>query len=86
MELFSQPKKMRGRAAPIKELGIYPATKEAVQVFTGKYGPYIKVGAQNVSLPEDMKIEDLTLEAVLPLVKEKLATAKKVKRTRKTAS
>lgn len=86
LELFAQPKRMRGRATPIKELGIYPQTKEAVQVFTGKYGPYIKVGTQNVSLPEDMKIEDLTLDAVLPLVKDKLASAKKTKRSRKAAS
>ncbi len=76
MELFSQPKKSRGRAAPLKELGVYPETQEAVQVLNGKYGPYLKVGAKNISLSDDMKVEDLTLEAVLPLIREKLPTAK----------
>lgn len=77
LELFAQPKRMRGRSAPLKELGVFPDTKEAVQVHTGKYGPYIKVGGKNISLGEDLKIEDLTLEAVLPLIREKLATGKK---------
>ena len=67
LELFAQPKKMRGRSAPLKELGIFPDTEEAVQVHSGKYGPYLKVGAKNISLNDEMKIEELTLEAVLPL-------------------
>lgn len=77
LELFAQPKRMRGRSAPLKELGIYPDTQEAVQVHSGKYGPYIKVGGKNISLADEMKIEELTLEAVLPLIRDKLATAKK---------
>jgi DNA topoisomerase-1 len=76
LELFAQPKRMRGRSAPLKELGIFPDTQEPVQVHTGKYGPYIKVGAKNISLADEMKIEDLTLDAVLPLIRDKIATAK----------
>ena len=77
LELFAQPKRMRGRSAPLKELGIYPDTQEQVQVHSGKYGPYIKVGGKNISLAEDMKIEELTLDAVMPLIRDKLGTAKK---------
>ena len=77
LELFAQPKKMRGRSAPLKELGIFPDTQEPVQVHTGKYGPYIKVGAKNISLADEMKIEDLTLDAVLPLIRDKISTGKK---------
>lgn len=75
LELFAQPKKMRGRAAPLKELGVFPDTNEPVQVFSGKYGPYIKVGAKNISLAEDMKPEELTLDAVLPLIRDKIGAA-----------
>lgn len=82
LELFAQPKRMRGRSAPLKELGIFPDTNEPVQVHTGKYGPYIKVGAKNISLAEEMKIEDLTLEAVLPLIRDKLSSGKKNSRSR----
>lgn len=74
LELFAQPKRMRGRTAPLKELGEFPDTKEQVQVFTGKYGPYIKVGAKNISLPEDMKIEELKLDMVLDLIRDKIAS------------
>lgn len=77
LELLAQPKRMRGRSAPLKELGVYEGTQENVQVHTGKYGPYIKVGGKNISLPEDMKIEDVTLEKVIPLIQDKLATGKK---------
>jgi DNA topoisomerase-1 len=76
LELFAQPKRMRGRSAPLKELGVFPDTQEQVQVHTGKYGPYIKVGGKNISLAEDMKIEDLTLDMVMPLIRDKLASGK----------
>jgi DNA topoisomerase-1 len=80
LELFAQPKRMRGRSAPLKELGVFPDTQEQVQVHTGKYGPYVKVGGKNISLGEDMKIEELTLEAVLPLIRDKLSSGRKGKR------
>lgn len=74
MELFAQPKRARGRAAPIKELGIFPDTKEAVQLFNGKYGPYVKIGERNISLTEGMKVEEVTVESLTPLIREKLAS------------
>lgn len=77
LELFAQPKKMRGRSAPLKDLGVFPDTQEPVHVHSGKYGPYIKVGAKNISLAEEMKIEELTLDAVLPLIRDKISTGKK---------
>lgn len=77
LELFAQPKRMRGRSAPLRDLGIFPDTQEPVHVHTGKYGPYIKVGAKNISLTDDMKIEELTLDAVLPLIRDKLVSGKK---------
>jgi len=88
LELFAQPKRMRGRSAPLKELGIYPETQEQVQVHSGKYGPYIKVGGKNISLAEEMKIEDLTLDAVLPLIRDKLGAGKKggAKKTGRTVT
>ena len=73
LELMAQPKKMRGRAAPLKELGLYPSTQDQVQVFSGKYGNYLKVGTKNISLTDDMKVDSLTLEMVIPLIQDKLA-------------
>ena len=61
LELLAQPKKGRGRAAAIKELGVDPSTQEAVSVFNGKYGPYVKSGKVNASVPDDIDPADVTL-------------------------
>ncbi|MGE4133807.1 MAG: type I DNA topoisomerase [Bdellovibrionales bacterium] len=87
LELLAQPKRVRGKSAPLKDLGIYPDTQEAVHVHTGKYGPYIKVGGKNISLGDDLKIEDLTLDSVLPLIRDKLGSGRgKKKKSSKNAS
>lgn len=71
LELLSQPKKGRGRSVPLKELGAHPVSKAAVQVLNGKYGPYIKCGDVNVSLPNGVKPEEITLKAALELLSQK---------------
>lgn len=84
LELLAQPKKMRGRAQAIKELGAHPETGEALQILSGKYGPYIKFGKLNVSLPEDAKVESFDLQQALELIGEKIA--KSTKKPGKAAS
>jgi DNA topoisomerase I len=76
LELFAQPKKGRGRAAPLKEFGPHPATNEPVNLMNGPYGPYLKCGKNNVSLPEGMTPEQVTVEKALELLADKMATAK----------
>ncbi|MFM6930550.1 MAG: type I DNA topoisomerase [Bdellovibrio sp.] len=71
MEMLSQPKKGRGKAAALKDLGAHPETGEAIQVFNGPYGPYIKSGKTNASLPEGTTVETVTLEQAVGLINEK---------------
>jgi len=71
MEMLSQPKKGRGRAAPLREMGPHPESTDPIQVLSGPYGPYIKCGKVNASLPEGMTPEALTLEQALALIQEK---------------
>lgn len=71
LEILAKPKTGRGRAAPIKELGKIDGIEETVAVYSGKFGPYIKCGKTNVSLPENMKPEDVTLEIAINLVTQK---------------
>lgn len=85
LELLAQPKKGRGRAAPLKTLGEHPKTKENIELLTGKYGPYIKFGKRNISLPEDVKPEDFTFEMALKLIEEKGDAPKKTTRRRTRA-
>ncbi|UXR65266.1 type I DNA topoisomerase [Bdellovibrio bacteriovorus] len=71
LEMLAQPKKGRGRAAPLKELGAHPETGDAIQVFNGPYGPYIKSGKVNASLPEGATPDTVTLEQAVALINEK---------------
>ncbi len=52
-----------------------------VQVLNGRYGPYIKVGKQNVKIPKDKEPASLTLEECLELAKN--APAKKARGRKK---
>ena len=68
----------RGSAvAPLKELGAHPETGDPVQVMAGRFGPYVKSGKVNATLPKGTAPEDMTLEAALPLLAAKAGAAGK---------
>lgn len=73
LEMLAAPKKGRGgrSTTPLKELGVLPGTEDAVQVFDGPYGPYIKCGKTNVSLPEGVTVDTVTPEQAYQLVVDK---------------
>lgn len=74
-------------AAPLKELGAHPETGEAVQVMAGRYGPYVKSGKINATLPKGTAPEEMTMEAALPLLAAKAGAAPKKKApAKKTAA
>lgn len=60
----------------LKALGEHP-DGGPVQVLDGRYGPYVNYNKVNVTLPKEVKPEDVTLEQALAWVKAKAgATAK----------
>jgi DNA topoisomerase-1 len=68
--------KGRGAAtAPLKDLGAHPETGEPVHVMAGRFGPYVKSGKINATLPKGTAPEDLTMEAALPLLAAKADAA-----------
>jgi len=80
LELLAQPKKGRGaRAAAqvLKDIGKHPEDKQPVRVLNGKYGPYVQWGKKNVSVPEGVKPEALTLEEAIALLESKASSGKK---------
>lgn len=87
--LASKP--MRGRAAavaPLAELGEHP-DGGAVQVMNGRYGPYVKWGKVNATLPADVEPGTVSLERALELIAEKASKSGKKpakKAAAKTAS
>ena len=72
-------KQMRGRAAPVAalaELGEHP-DGGAVQVMNGRYGPYVKWGKVNATLPRDMEPGAITMEQALELITAKASKSGK---------
>ncbi|MCU0515769.1 MAG: type I DNA topoisomerase [Oscillatoria sp. Prado101] len=89
-ELLAEPKKGRGgnRSTPktvLREMGPHPADGEAVNVYEGKYGPYLKHGKTNVSLPKDLPVEDLTVEKAMELLATKATSKKSSRKSSKSA-
>ena len=82
--LLAEKKASRGArgqaAAPLKELGAHPESGDPVQVMAGRFGPYVKCGKINATLPKGTTPEDLTLEAALELVAAKAAAGGKGKK------
>lgn len=81
VEVLAQ-KASRGRApaaAPLAELGEHP-DGGPVQVLNGRFGPYVKWGKVNATLPRDMAPEAVTLEAALELIAAKAAKGGKAPR------
>ncbi|MEH1997955.1 MAG: type I DNA topoisomerase [Nostoc sp.] len=91
LELLSEPKKGRSSTnskskAALRELGTHPEDGETINIYDGPYGPYIKHGKTNVSIPEGESVEDVTLAAALNLLATKASTAKSTRKTTKSTS
>ena len=67
-------------AAPLKDLGAHPETGDPIHVMAGRFGPYVKSGKINATLPKGTAPEDLTLEEALPLLAARAAAAPKGKK------
>jgi DNA topoisomerase I len=75
LELLAQ-EKTAGRSSKktLKEVGPHPKTKKKINIYDGRYGPYIKYGTKNISLPKDLKdetkIKSLTMEDIVKIIDE----------------
>ena len=63
--------KGRSAVAPLRELGDHPDSGDKIQVMAGRYGPYIKCGKVNATLPKDVTPETVTVEQALDLINAK---------------
>ena len=63
------------RAAPtvLKELGEHPSEGGKVQVLSGRYGPYVKHGDVNATLPRAKDPAALTMDEAVQLIAERIA-------------
>ena len=70
LQILAEPKARRRGSQLLKALGT--ANNTEVAVYSGPYGPYLKVGKKNIALPEELrapeKIDALTLDMVKSLL------------------
>jgi DNA topoisomerase-1 len=59
------------RNKPDRVLGDHPKSGEPIEVWTGRYGPYVKHDGTNASLKDDQSIDDLTMDEALDLLADK---------------
>ncbi len=84
LELLAEPKRGRGGRTALKDLGIPEGAEEAIQLFNGPYGLYVKQGKLNASLPEGTTADTITLEQAVELLAAKAASGKGSGRARST--
>ena len=74
--LLNEPPKGRraaAPAAPLRELGRHPKDNEPVQLLPGRFGPYVKHGKLNASLPKAATPDTFTLEQAVQLLADREA-------------
>ena len=74
MELIRQKEE---RNKPQRVLGTHPETGEPIEVWNGRYGPYVKHDGTNASLKDGQSIDALTQDEALDLLAEKEGKSKK---------
>jgi len=80
-----QEKPPKKSAAPIKELGPHPEDGKEINIYSGRYGPYVKYGRINASIPKSETAENLSLERALELLSARASKGKKTKKAAKKA-
>jgi len=67
--------------APLLSLGAHPTEDGQIEVFAGRYGPYVQHAKVRATLPKSMEPEALTLEEALELLSAKAAKEAPAKKT-----
>lgn len=62
---------------PLRVVGEHPESGEMIEVWAGRYGPYVKHQRVNASLPKNKPAETLTLDEAMELLNAKATTKKK---------
>jgi DNA topoisomerase-1 len=62
------------------ELGEHPADGEPVRILDGRYGPYVKHGKTNASLPQDLAPDQVDMDRAVALIAERVARGPAKKR------
>jgi DNA topoisomerase-1 len=73
----------RGAAKPLHDLGEHPEEGGPIHIMDGRFGPYVKWGKINATLPRDVKPEEVTPEKAVELIAEKSTKKSPARKTAK---
>jgi len=74
---LAEPRKgRRGAPAPLRILGNHPADGAPVNLFRGRYGPYVSHDGVHATLPHDISPEEVTLAQAVELLSARAAKSK----------
>ncbi len=82
VSLLAEPKTGRGGRSPLRVVGSHPADQAPINLFKGRYGPYVSHGGVNATVPSDIDPEELTLDEAIALLAAQAAKKKGGKGTR----
>ena len=82
MELLATPKAKRTSQKVLRSLGSHPESGAKIDLFEGRYGPYVSDGNANASIPKDMDPDIVTLETAIELLANRPAKKKRPARRR----
>src|SRR5690348_5970761 len=86
VSLLAEPRApRRGAPTPLKSLGAHPADGAPVNLFNGRYGPYVNHGGLNATVPRDIEPEALTLDQAVELLAARPQNGKSARRARGAA-
>jgi len=88
VSLLAEPRKGGGRRmpTPLRVLGNHPDDGAPVNLFSGRYGPYVSHGGINATLPGEFAPETVTFEQALTLLSTKSGKKPKTKAKKKAAT
>ncbi|MBW8306906.1 MAG: type I DNA topoisomerase [Thiobacillus sp.] len=89
LEVLAMEREPRGgdsAASVLKSLGPHPDDGKDITVRSGRYGPYVKHGSTNATLPKDITPEEITLDEALSLIAARVAKGPAKKPVKKAAA
>jgi len=79
-EKKANPGRGRTAAKVLKDLGTHPDNGDPMQVLEGRYGPYVKNGKINATIPKDVAPDAVTVEQAIEWIAAKAAKGPKKKK------
>lgn len=75
--------KKLGKRGLVRVVGEHPADKEPIEVYIGRYGPYVKHGGINAAIPKDIPVEEVVVDQAVSWLEERKANPPQKKKRKK---